>query len=511
MNHCLLYPKDYDQSELLHYSNRVDLITDFRLDQLAKYMSKKDSFIESVMLRVMMIPLPSREMIFYRHEVIKDCMEHRKEFDELYEICGRCILRTNQYIKENFSRKQVITSKALLSEISIYQMMIEDMIAVQGVLDEMQMTSKGMKDFKEQMVKEHGKYPTREIQQLKDDMLALEGGSANQLYLHLELGLGFKLKNAYIEDIVVDSSKNGVTGFIKKSAQSIGQNLFKSKYLDLSDVSVREQSEELRIAVFEQVHKIYMEQIRRTMPFFEKLRSEIAFYLGVDNYYHAYRLKSLPMCFPHVLVNEEKEMRFKGLYEPLLGFTANGEVVTNDCEQRKTKVTVISGANQGGKSTYLKSIGIAQIFMQCGMMVNAEIFASSCYNEVFSHFSRHEDKNMKYSRFEEELMRLNQMFEHFTKDTMVLLNESFASTTEQEGSQMADDLTRVLYDSGITMFFVSHLYQYTTDLYQRNLPDVYFLNAERKSDGTRTFKMIEQAPNHTSYGMDLFDEYIHLG
>lgn len=510
MIHCLLYPKNYDQSELLHYFNRSDLISDLRLDQLAKYMGKKDPFIESVMLRVMMIPLQSRELIYYRHEVIKDCMEHRKEFDELYEICKRCIDRTNQFIKENYSRKQVTTSRSLLSEISTYQTMIEDMIEVQGVLDEMQMTSKGLKDFKEQMIKEHGMYPTHEIQQLKEDMMALEGGSANQLYLHLELGLGFKLKNAYIEDIVMDSSKNGVSGFFKKSAQSIGQSLFKSKYLDLNDVSIREQSEELRIAVFEQIHKIYMDQIRKTMPFFEQLRLEVAFYLGVDNYYHSYRLKSLPLCFPNVLVGEEKEMRFKRLYEPLLGFQSNGEVVTNDSERRKTKVTVISGANQGGKSTYLKSIGIAQIFMQCGMMVNAELFESNCYTEIFSHFSRHEDKNMKYSRFEEELMRLNQMFDHFTRDSMVLMNESFASTTEQEGSKMASDLTHVFYDVGITMFFVSHLYQYATELYTQNLPDVYFLNAERKSDGTRTFKMIEQAPNHTSYGMDLFDEYIHF-
>lgn len=511
MKVCLLYPKEYDLSNVKYYSNRNDLIKDLRLNQLCHYMSKKDSYIDTVMIRVMMAPLLEKEIIHYRHEVMKDCMEHFAEFEEIYQICKMCMERTHAYIKEYCGRKSIVTAKTILEGVKSYQQIMDDSMKLQGILEGMQVSSKGLHDLREQMVQEHGRYPVINLEQLKNEIEYLEGGGAHQLYLHLALGNGFKLKNAYIEEIVMTEDGKGIRESIKKTAKSVIGSFFGSaNVLDIDDVSVYRELEEAKTIGLEQIHKIYLELIKGAFPLFEQVRSEVAFYMGGYHYYHTFRMKGLPMCFPKVLSGQEKQIGFGALYEPVLGYTESSVVVTNDCPCRIAGATIITGANQGGKSTYLKSIGIAQVLMQCGLCVNGNAYESSLYDEIFTHFSRREDRTMTRSRFEEELMRFDEIFHHITKNSMLLMNESFASTTEEEGSALAEDLTRVLYDEKIPLFFVSHLYQYAIGMYQQKLPEIQFLNAERKSDGTRTFKMVEQPPNHTSYGMDLFDALIGI-
>ncbi len=509
MKVCLLYPMDYDLSKITYYSTRKDIIKDFQLAKLAQIMARKDSYIENVMLRIMMAPVKEKEVLIYRHEVLKDCLEFRTEFNRIYEICTNCVNQVNQYIRDYHSKKSYVTVRSITEEIQTYQRMLEYMSEIQGILEYMQSSSRGIHHLRSQLLKEHFRYPIRELEQLKEEMNSLDGGAEHQMYLHVSLGNGFKIKDVYIEDILLDETK-GLAQSLKKTAKSMVESILRRNALDMNDVNVLRHLEELREIGLEQVHKIYMIQIKNMIPFFEQLRTEIAFYIGADNYYHAYRLKGLPMCVPFFLSGEETQIGFEGLYEPVLGFHEKGEVVSNSSECKKITVTIISGANQGGKSTYLKSIGVAQVMMQSGIYVNATTFHSSLFVEIFTHFSRREDKTMTRSRFEEELMRLDIIFQHLTKNSLLLMNESFASTTEEEGSSIAKDLTKVLYEAEIPFYFVSHLYKYATQTYESHLPDVHFLNAERKPDGTRTFKMVEQPPNHTSYGMDLFDEIIGI-
>lgn len=505
----LLFPKNYSGEELTYYINRAELVEDLRLEKISKWMAKGDIFIERTMLQLMMIPLKSMDLILWRQEVIKDCIEHREDFDQMYQICNTCLKRTNQYLHDNHSKNVSITPTLIASEIQYYRMMLDDILEIWGIIQSMASTSRGVKEFREQLSKDYGMFPILELEQLRSEMEALNGDTANELWIHANLGVGFKLEHAYVEDIVLEE-KRKFGDSVKKTAKHLLSKFIHIDYIDLKDESIKRELLELETCGLKQIHQVYIGMIKRTLPFFDQLKKEVAFYIGADNYYHAFRMKALPVCFPIPRMKDTKQMEFEELYEPVIGFETSGNVVTNDSELHDVSVTIISGANQGGKSTYLKGIGIAQIFMQCGLMVNAKKFSSNCYDEIFTHFTRMEDKYMKHSRFEDELVRLDGMLDHFTKNTMLLMNESFGSTTEQEGSEIAMDLTNVLYDAGIVVFFVTHLYEYAIQLYERQLADVTFLNAGRLQTGARTYKMIPQKPNATSYGIDLFDQFIDI-
>jgi DNA mismatch repair ATPase MutS len=113
---------------------------------------------------------------------------------------------------------------------------------------------------------------------------------------------------------------------------------------------------------------------------------------------------------------------------------------------------------------------------------------------------------MKSGKLDEELSRMNEIIDHLTANSMILLNESFAATNEREGSEIARQIISALSEKKVQILFVTHLFTFARDLHDKNLETAVFLRAERKSDGSRTFKVTEGKPLETSYGEDLYRE-----
>lgn len=101
---------------------------------------------------------------------------------------------------------------------------------------------------------------------------------------------------------------------------------------------------------------------------------------------------------------------------------------------------------------------------------------------------------------------MSEIADHVIPNSMLLFNESFAATNEREGSDIAGQIVRALLEKGMKVFFVTHLYEFASRYYDENSNGALFLRAERKEDGTRTFKLVEGQPLETSYGTDLYRE-----
>jgi DNA mismatch repair ATPase MutS len=166
-------------------------------------------------------------------------------------------------------------------------------------------------------------------------------------------------------------------------------------------------------------------------------------------------------------------------------------------------LVIITGANRGGKSTFLRSVGLAQLMMQCGIFVTADSFSSSVHSGLFTHYKREEDRNMRSGKFDEELVRMSEMADRLRRNAIVLFNESFAATNEREGSEIARQIVSALLDNDVTVFFVSHMYE----LARSFLPDdrALFLRADRDEDGGRSFRLSEAKPLSNSFGIDLYE------
>jgi hypothetical protein len=238
--------------------------------------------------------------------------------------------------------------------------------------------------------------------------------------------------------------------------------------------------------------------------FFLLLRAELGFYLGCLNLREQLAARGHPVCFPVPAAPGEDRFSARGLYDASLALTADGEVVGNDVDADGRQLIMITGANQGGKSTFLRAAGQAQLMTQAGMFAPARSLSASACSGVFTHFKREEDATMEKGKLDEELMRMSEITERIAPGGLLLCNESFASTNEREGSQIAREIVRALTEAGIRIVFVTHLYDLAASCYAANTGNALFLRAQRRPDGSRTFRLPPGEPLPTSYGEDLY-------
>lgn len=111
---------------------------------------------------------------------------------------------------------------------------------------------------------------------------------------------------------------------------------------------------------------------------------------------------------------------------------------------------------------------------------------------------------MDSGKFEEELVRMNEIVRQLTPHSLILFNESFASTNEREGSEVARQIVAALLESRVKVVYVTHLADFAQRCWREARPDALFLRAPREPDGRRTFQLAPGAPRDTSFGGDLY-------
>jgi DNA mismatch repair ATPase MutS len=188
------------------------------------------------------------------------------------------------------------------------------------------------------------------------------------------------------------------------------------------------------------------------LSFFNMLRTELAFYIGCLNLHARLAQKGEPISFPVPVASTERSHSFTGLYDVCLSLNLQKRIVGNAVKADDKDLVIITGANQGGKSTFLRSIGLSQLMMQSGMFVPAESFSSNVCDGLFTHYKREEDATMKSGKLDEELRRMSNIVDNMTPRSIVLFNESFAVTNEREGSEIATQITSALLEKRIKIF-----------------------------------------------------------
>jgi DNA mismatch repair ATPase MutS len=246
------------------------------------------------------------------------------------------------------------------------------------------------------------------------------------------------------------------------------------------------------------------------LSFFQMLRTELAFYIGCLNLHGRLAELSEPVCIPVASPAGERGFSFSDLHDTSLALNATRSIVGNDLTAEQKDIILVTGANTGGKSTFLRSVGLAQLMMQVGMFVSASAFAADVCDGIFTHYKREEDLSMESGKWDEELSRMSAIIDRARSNSLILFNESFASTNEREGSEIAGSIVRALLDRNVKVMFVTHLYHFAAELFAK-CDRATFLRAGREADGTRTFKLVEAEPLETSYGVDLYDAIFRTG
>ena len=355
--------------------------------------------------------------------------------------------------------------------------------------------------------------------ELDDDYFALVERQLNRLNFRdgvlVSVGLGRGLRGQdYILRRPLEPEGDWFSRALKRIYEwTISQGLFRRRrpdaytiYLAPRDEAGARAMSELRDRGVAIAADALAKSVEHIDSFFRMLQMELAFYVGCLNL-HA-RLLELRAPFTFPSVEEAGDCRFSGkdLYDIGLALSMNRRPVGNEIAADGKSLIVVTGANQGGKTTFLRSFGLAQLMSQCGMFAPAASLGLNAVDGVFTHFKREEDATMKSGKFDEELSRMDAIVNGLTPHALILFNESFAATNEREGSEIARQIVSALLERPHKIVFVSHQYAFTHGFYERRLACALFLRADRQPDGRRTFKLVEGEPLSTSFGEDVYRE-----
>lgn len=498
MKAFLLFKKNnLDVNQKLPW-NEKELIHDLELTTLFNAMGRGEEFIFEIARRVILLSMNNEiETILYRQKILQDCLRNPVIVKNIYEI----VLDAIEKEKEDYwgwSNRYPIAT--LDRAISVMGMFVSKLRKLRKIADDYkhEFKSEGFNDLFDILIKELTDDYFVEIQTHLRDLKFVNG-----ILISAELGNGNKGT-----DFILRKPSNDRFRWLKRIFTP-QEPLYAYTIADRDEAGARALSE-LKNRGINQAANALAQSCDHILDFMQVLKTELAFYIGCMNLSDKLKEIDAPLCFPTPLLVRKHQYSFNGLYDVCLSLTMQQKVIGNDLDAKQKNFVVITGANQGGKSTFLRSIGVAQLMMQSGMFVAAESFTSNICDHLFTHFKHEEDVLMNSGKLDEELARMNEILNHITPNAMLIFNESFAATNEKEGSEIARQIISALYENNYKILFVTHLYDFASSIYKKKLAKALFLRAERKKDGFRTFKISRGAPLQTSFGKDLYNRIFRL-
>jgi len=485
--------QDFDLKGKMPWNEQA-LTQDLELNTLFGAMALGDEFLLEVAKKAVLSGLNNDlTTILYRQNILKDCLKNPSVVRDIYDIAMEAIgSEKKAYFFTYFSK---YPGAILSRSIEVLQMFVGMLKKLRNIADEHadKFESEGFMPFFAMLRRELGEEYFSSIQNHLRELKFRDG-----VLISAELGKGNKGIN-YILRKSQDKKQSWIERIFAKKPPVYTFNLHPR------DENGARALSELRDRGINLVANALAQSTDHILSFFSMLRTELAFYVGCLNLHEQLAQMKEPMSFPLPVASTERRHSFTDLYDVCLALTMKQKIVGNDVNADNKDLVIITGANQGGKSTFLRSIGLSQLMMQCGMFAPAQSFSSNVCDGLFTHYKREEDTTMKSGKLDEELSRMSDIVDKITSNSMVLFNESFAATNEREGSEIARQIVSALLENRLKVFFVTHLYKFAHGFCDKKMENgAIFLRAERQTDGGRTFKLIEGEPLQTSYGEDLY-------
>lgn len=264
--------------------------------------------------------------------------------------------------------------------------------------------------------------------------------------------------------------------------------------------------------VLKLLEKIYPEEFRKLREFSSthkefvdktiiKAFNELQFYLACIEYMGGPKGIGLHFCIPEFTGN--KNIEIKSGFDLALAAKlskANGPVVTNDLYLgSKERILVVTGPNNGGKTTLARSIGQIFYLASLGLPVPGKSATISLQDNIFTHFERAEKIENLRGRLEDDLVRINGIVKNCTDRSIVVINEMLSSATVKDATSMGKKILSLIEKSDCLCVFVTFLDELSH--FDKAVSMVAQVRPENPE--IRTFKIVRELSNGLVYAKAL--------
>jgi hypothetical protein len=246
-------------------------------------------------------------------------------------------------------------------------------------------------------------------------------------------------------------------------------------------------------------------------PFVLAFDREIQFYVSYLDHIAGLKRLGLGFCYP-VLSAESKETVSRGSFDIVLAAAraAEGEsVVANDFRlSGSERILVITGPNQGGKSTFARSFGQLHYLARLGLSVPGSEARLLLCDTIFTHFEREEGREDRRGRLKDELERMRSILEAATPRSVLVLNESFASTSLKDAVHIGRRVLERIAELDALCVFVTFMDELAEG--EKRVSMMCTVEPGDKSDpgapgasAVRTYKLLRKSPDGLAYALSI--------
>ena len=239
---------------------------------------------------------------------------------------------------------------------------------------------------------------------------------------------------------------------------------------------------------------------------------EFVYYIRFIDFLSKIEAKGFKLTKAKAVPKNEVSMEAKGFYNFKLALNLLNpkDLVVNDLDfDYDHTIYILTGANRGGKTTATQGIGLLYALAQGGVYVPADSFEFAPSDCIYTHFPADEDQTMDLGRLGEECIRFKEIFTEATDKSLILMNETFSTTSFEEGYYIACDSIKALLTKGARTIYNTHMHKLGLDAeeFSKDFKQKAASLIVKSDGGKRSFKLAIAPPEGSSYAADIAKKY----
>ncbi len=473
--------------------HQPDFFPDLNLDQIVHAITGSKQ--EYNLLPLFWTPLRDVETIRYRQEVMQDLenptvMERVRAFSEQMSVVRR-YLGLAEKLDFDYHKQGWLLEAAL-----VY---CEAVTALADGLADAPIRSRGLRAFREYL---HRYTHSAAFQSLAAEAQQVRRALSEITYcIILETGRvrvkkyeGEPDYEPEIEETFAKFKQGDVQDYVRPLPEKSGMSHIEAKILEFVARLYPEP-----FAALDRFCATHIPFIDEGIQSFDR---EIQFYIAYLDFIADLKRRGLPFCYPEVSASKEIEV-WDGFDLALAHARRHEEqpIVLNDFFLREPeRILVVTGPNQGGKTTFARMFGQLHYLACLGCPIPGRKARLFLFDHIFTLFERGEDIQNLRGKLEDDLIRIRDMLTRGTADSIFILNEIFTSTTFQDARLLSREIMARLIALDALAVWVTFLDELSS-MSEKTVSMVALVDPEEPT--RRTFKIVRKPADGLAYALSL--------